>query len=90
MNYQRPSMVARRQDSGEETFVSALDCVMLVKLDGGSNVTLNRDVLPKLQAPVISKLRNFILLQFRSETAWHPDTAQSASARNRARGLPGL
>ena len=46
MNYQRPSMVARRQDAGEETFVSALDCVMLVKLDGGSNVTLNGDVLP--------------------------------------------
>jgi hypothetical protein len=46
VNYQRPSMVARRQDAGEETFVSALDCVMLVKLDGGSNVTLNGDVLP--------------------------------------------
>ncbi len=54
MNYQRPSMVARRQDAGEETFVSALDCVMLVKLDGGSNVTLNRDVLPN------SRRRSFL------------------------------
>ena len=47
-------MVARRQDAGEETLVSALDCVMLVKLDGGSNVTLNRDVLPN------SRRRSFL------------------------------
>jgi hypothetical protein len=84
VNYQRPSMVARRQDADEETFVSALDCVLLVKLDGGSNITLNRDVLPNSRRRLFLAQEILFFCSF-GETAWHPDTSQSASARKRAR-----
>jgi hypothetical protein len=43
-------MVARRQDAGEERFVSALDCVLLVKLDGGSNANPESRRFAELQA----------------------------------------